>query len=431
MLSKIVKAIDKYGMFDGVENVTVALSGGPDSVCLLTALCELKDKYGITLSAVHINHQLRGEESFRDEEFTKKLCESKNVPLTVIRVDIKRIAESTGESIELAARNVRYQIFKEVADGVVATGHSADDNLETVLYNMTRGTGLKGLCGIPPKREIFVRPLILCSRTEIEKYLGENGIDFVTDSSNLTDEYTRNFFRNNIVPLLKTVNKGAEKNVSVMSSNLREDNEFIESVAKKIYTLCLKDNYLDAQLLRVQHCAIIKRVIAIYLSEQYDIKVDAMHLEICKDILFSEGRAGLCQGMSAYCRKGKFQVKSDLKDLSEQKQYSVQLKKVLIENTPKINNLFQKNAIDCDKIIGELEIRTRRPSDKIQLRGRNCTKTLKKLMNELKIEEDQRELIPVAADDEGVVWIYGVDVSERVKVDSNTKTAIEFKTELK
>ncbi len=426
MLSKVIRAIDKYGMLEFTENVTVALSGGADSVCLLYILCELKEKYRINLSAVHVNHMLRGAESHRDENFVKKLCKQLDIPLTVRRVDVKSIAQSRGESIELAARNVRYSIFKEVAQGVVATAHSADDNLETVLYNITRGAGLRGVCGIPPKRDIFVRPLIFCSRAEIERYLNDKELTFVTDSSNLTDDYTRNFLRHNAVPLLKSINPNVGQTVAAMCANLREDEEFLFSTAKKIYTLCNRETYLDAELLALQPSAVIKRVIALYLEERFNTNADSLHLESCKKILLSGGRTSLSGNLSAVCQGERFFVVSESEKNIPHTEFTVETREICLENDTKINKLFLKNAIDCGKIIGSLVVRTRMPADEIRLKGRNCTKLLKKLFNELKIPDDMREIIPVAADEMGVVWIYGIGVAERVCIDENTKTAKEF-----
>ena len=404
MLEKVIRAIDKYGMMDSVQNVTVALSGGADSVCLLYALNQLKSKYSVTLSAIHVNHMLRGEESDRDENFVRNLCKELDIPLKVRKIDVSAIAKKTGDSIELAARKVRYAAFEETAQGVVATAHSASDNLETVLYNITRGAGLKGVCGIPPVRDNFIRPLIFCTRAEIENYLKEKGACFVIDSTNMTDDYTRNFLRHNVVTALGKINPGVENTVSVMTSNLREDEEFLSVFARKIYCLCLKENSLNAELVSVQHAAVIKRVISIYLYEQHGITVDALHLEKCKEVLLSGGRTGLYAGYHACCLKGNFFVESNDQE-KPQPEFSVEISKVNLEKNSNVNNLFLKNAIDYDKIDGSLQIRTRISGDEIKLRASNCTKSLKKLFNEKKIPIELRDVIPVISDDSGVVWI--------------------------
>lgn len=427
MLNKVISAIEKYDMLKYTEKVTVALSGGADSVCLLYVLSELAEKYRITLSAIHINHMLRGEESDRDEAFVRSLCEKKEIPLDVKRIDVMSIAEKTGESIELAARNVRYKAFEEIDCGLVATAHSADDNLETVLYNITRGSGLKGVCGIPPTRDIYIRPLIFCTRQEIEAYLKEKGAKFVTDSSNLTDDYTRNFLRHNVVPALRKVNPSVNKTVATMCASLREDEEFLSSFAKRIYLLAQREDCLDSEVLKVQPSSIIKRVIALYLEDRFATKTDSLHLESLKDILISGGKTSINNGITAICKNGRFYFYSD-KTQTSKPVYFVQQKETFVKSSSNVNNLFLKNAVDCDKINGKLTIRTREPSDKIRLSGRNCTKSLKKLMNELKIPEELRDVIPVAADDDGVVWVYGVGADERVAVDKNTNKAIEFIT---
>ena len=424
MLSKVIKAIEKYGMLDGANRVTVALSGGADSVCLAHMLSILKGKYGFSLSAIHINHQLRGEESDRDQAFAEELCKSLDIPLTVRSVDVNGYANKTAQSIELAARELRYKAFGEL-EGVVATAHHTGDNLETVIYNMTRGTGLKGLCGIPPVRDNFIRPLIFCTREEIENYLLENSLSFVVDSSNLTNDYTRNILRHKVTPVLKGINPALERRTYSMCENLREEEDFLSLTASKIYLLCLKGDALDAELLSVQHSAIIKRVIALYISERLGINLDSLHLNNLKDITLRSGRASLPQNCSAVCQKGKFFIEKNGEEDCRQ-EYSVETTDELIENTEKINSLFLKNAVDCDKIKGNLVIRTRAEGDSIRLEGRGCTKTLKKLFNEYKIPKYSREFLPVASDDEGVVWIYGIGVSERVAVDKTTRRSKRF-----
>ena len=427
MLNKVIKTIDRYEMLKYTDKVTVALSGGADSVCLLYILNELADRYGVKISALHINHMLRGEESDRDEAFVSELCKRENIPLTVKRIDIAALAKQTGESIELAARKARYQAFSQVDTGVVATAHSADDNLETVIYNITRGSGLKGVCGIPPKRDIYIRPLIACSRQEIEDYLKTKDASFVTDSSNLTDDYTRNYIRHNIIPMIKNINPSAEQTVASMCSSLREDEEFLNTSAKRVYALTLRDHFLDAELLKIQPPPIIKRVISLYLYERFSLRTDALHLEVCKEILLCGGKTSMNGNLTAVCKDGKFYFIPNGKKADDYI-FKVEKREIFLENFPDVNSLFLKNAVDCDKINGKLDIRTRTACDEIRLNGRGCTKSLKKLMNEMKIPTELRDVIPVAADDDGVVWVYSVGVSERVAVTKSTKKVIEFIT---
>ena len=422
-LEKIKTAIEKYRMFCGEENVTVALSGGADSVCLLHALISLKDIYNIKISAIHINHNLRGDESLRDEEFVKSLCKKLRVPLTVKSIKVKELAEQSGESIELAARNARYAEFKNCGADKVATAHTASDNTETVLFNMLRGAGLKGLCGIPAKRDIYIRPLIFCTRQDIEKYIAENNLEFVTDSSNLSDDYSRNLLRHKAVPVLKELNGSVENTVTSMCQGLKEDLDFLETTANKFYEQCLAKDKIKVDELKTQHISVIKRVLSRYYAEKTGGTPDSLHIERMTETLLNVTKKSLPQGFYCEVKNNTFYIEREEK--KSQKTFET---KVIYSDTYKINNLLLKNAIDCDTIVGDLKVRTRLEGDSITLRGRNCTKSLKKLFNELKIPKEERDNIPVAADDEGIVWIFGVDVSKRNAISAETKRIAEFKT---
>ena len=201
MLKKVLAAIEDYGMLGKGSTVTVALSGGADSVALLYCLLELKEQFSLNIRAAHLNHNLRGDESLRDANFVADLCKKLNVDLSLKSADVSSVAKETGESIELAARRVRYDFLNEVSGGIIATAHTASDSFETMLFNLSRGTAIKGLSGIPPKRDNLIRPLIYCTRADVEEYCKQNNISFVTDSSNLSDDYTRNKIRHNVVPV--------------------------------------------------------------------------------------------------------------------------------------------------------------------------------------------------------------------------------------
>ncbi len=424
MIEKIKNTISKFDMLSASSNVTVALSGGADSVCLLYVLCELRDELGLTLSAFHLNHCLRGEESDRDENFVKELCKKLAIPLVIERRDIKAEAERRSESIELCARNVRYELYKKHANGLVAVAHTESDNLETVVYNLTRGSGIKGLGGIGPVRDIFIRPLIECTRDEVENYLKEKNIGFVTDSSNLTDDYSRNYIRHNIVPALKSINPSVEQTVGANSQSLREDADFLGGMATKIYSIIAKDDRLDAAMLSEQHPAIAKRVLSMLYFEQSGKNVDNLHINRMYEVLKNGGKASLPQGLYAECNGKLFKLCREGETPAFS--YETELVWESAEKNSNVYNLLLKNKIDCDKIKGKLTVRTRNEGDSIELAGRNCTKSLKKLFNELKIPTEERDILPIAADDEGVVWIYSVGVAERVKIDRNTKNTVTF-----
>lgn len=424
-LEKIRTAIEKYDMLCGKEKVAVALSGGADSVCLLHALISLKDIYNIKISAIHINHNLRGSEADRDEEFVRNLCKELSVPLTVKSIDVKELAASSGDSIELAARNARYNEFKNCGADKVATAHTASDNTETVLFNMLRGTGLKGLCGIPAKRDIYVRPLILCTRKDIEDYIIENNLSYVTDSSNLSDDYSRNLLRHKAVSVLKELNPSVENTITSMCQGLKEDLDFLETSAKKISQKCICKDGINIKELKKQHIAVVKRVLSSYFCEIIGKKPDSIHIARMTEALFNGNKKSLPLGFYCAVENNIFHIEKEGNKSAKTYETTVTVKEI-----DKINNLLLKNIVDCDTIVGELKIRTRLEGDSIKLKGRNCTKSLKKLFSELKFPKEERDNIPVAADDEGIVWIYGVGASKRNAVSTKTKRIAEFKTSI-
>ena len=192
MMDKIKETITRYNMLQENDVVAVAVSGGADSIALLHTLHSLKHELGITVVACHVNHNLRGEESIRDAQFVEDFCSINKIPVTFYSIEVK---VDKHESVEERARKMRYECFDKLCNELnakLATAHTASDNAETVFLNILRGTGTKGLCGIPPVRDNIIRPLLRCTREEIENYCKENSLSFVTDSSNLSDDYTRN-----------------------------------------------------------------------------------------------------------------------------------------------------------------------------------------------------------------------------------------------
>lgn len=247
-ISKVRSAVSDYGMITGGNAVVAALSGGADSVSLLRVLKSLESELGITVCACHLNHGLRGSDSDSDEQFCVQLCEKLNVPLEVRKVSISDMLRSH-ESTEQAARRVRYEFFacalEKFGSKTLATAHTASDNAETVLFNLTRGTGVSGLCGIPPVRALdggsdlkVIRPLIYCTRNDVEGYLSQLSQDYVTDKTNLSEEYSRNRIRLNVIPELERINPSLQAVISRMTGIIREDDEFLEALSDK----ALSDN---------------------------------------------------------------------------------------------------------------------------------------------------------------------------------------------
>ena len=442
MKNKVIKTLKQYDMLEGTGEVTVALSGGADSVALLSVLNELKDDFGFKLFAAHLNHSIRGAEADEDEEFVKSLCRELKVELFCEKRDIPSIAEKEHKSLELAARDERYDFLRGVRRGKIATAHTAGDNLETVLFNLSRGASLSGLCGIPKVRGDIIRPLIFCTRREIEDYCREKGLDFRTDSTNSDVSYSRNRIRLKVVPELKKINPSLENTVANACILNAEDNDYLDKAANDAYIAAKQgeNSGLNAEFLFGCHPSIAKRVIFKYYRDTVGTSPDSLF--VSKIYELSEKKHGRTELKYGFCAERSFGVLTikKIKDRTGQTDdfsFSVNAKdmssdcpfvgfeKINLRNCEKINNLLFKNTLDCDKISGNLTVRNRREGDKIKIAGRGVTKKLKKLFCEARVPSEIRDKIPVLADDEGPVWVAGFGVDERVKIDKNTNNAVK------
>ena len=423
MLKKVNEALTRFNLLKGAKHITVALSGGADSMALLVALLELKDELGIEkISAAHFNHKIRGSEAIRDQEFVTEFCKKIDIELILGSADVPTFAKEQGISIELAARKLRYEFFDGIDTSLIATAHTASDNIETVIFNITRGTALSGLGGIPPKRDKYIRPLILCTRDMIENYCEQKGIAFVTDSTNLCDDYTRNKIRHNVIPVLKEINLSAENAVSRMTASVREDEDFINGVVNQEYDKLVSERGVCVKDFCNLHPSIAKRIIAKYCAT-YNVEIDNYHINSIFDICLSNGKISLSQDMAAFIKDGFLKI-DNAKGESANSSFAVDIKQSvndLFNGNEKVHNLLLKNVLDCDKIVGQLNLRTRESGDTIRLKNKNCTKTLKKLFCEYKIPLEERENLPVLADRDGVVWIHKIGVAERVAADRDSK----------
>lgn len=434
MLNKIEKAAERYNLFHEGDSITVALSGGADSTALLHALVQLSEKYSLKIKAAHLNHKLRGDESDRDERFVRKMCDDLGIKLVCESADISSLTKK-GEGIEECARRVRYEFLQRNASGKIATAHSADDNIETVIFNLTRGSGIKGACGIPPVRDNIIRPLIMCSRAEIEEYCKNNGLSFVTDSSNLTDDYTRNRIRHNVIPILKEINSAAGDSFYRFTSALNDVNDLVDGLAFDALKLAKLDKGYDIDRLSELHVSVLTRTVQIILAESGSMS-DSEHIgSVVKIIRDKKGKCQLNGGLFAEIKGNEIVVfGKEIKNIIVTPCYNFVNKRVtfgeiLLQSelvlADKVNNLLANDIIDYDKIEGEPILRAREAGDSIQLKKRP-RKSVKKLFSELKIDIEKRDNLPILADEKGVIWIYDVGPDERVAVDEKTKNILKI-----
>ena len=443
VLEKAKKAITEYKMLENVSTVVVGLSGGADSVCLLHVLNLLKNDCNLNLIAAHVNHGIRGEEANADAVFSMNFAESLNVHFSLLKANCVEEAEESGETLEEAGRRIRYEFFDMLCEDetyVIATAHNSNDNMETVIFNITRGSALSGAKGIPPKRENIIRPLIFCSREEIEGYCKENNLEYVTDSTNLTDDYTRNRIRHNVLPELKKVNSNVIESFTRFSQSVRVDDEFLDSVAET----ALESSQIDECSYSVDaitslHPSIKNRVIFKAIKNFSNETPDSKKINLVLNCINENSKIQLYK--NCYCETKENELKFFKNDnnnecekqeikLTKNENFNISFGEITVNGeyflvtSQKINNLLLDNLIDCDTINGNLVLRSRKEGDKIKLPKRNVTKTLKKLFIEDNIPQEKRDLIPVLVDDDGVIWVAGYGVNKGNALKKSTKNIL-------
>ncbi|MGN1130785.1 MAG: tRNA lysidine(34) synthetase TilS [Ruminococcus sp.] len=415
--SLVLNTVNKFNMLEKGDRVIVALSGGADSVSLLHALINLKEKLGIEVMAAHLNHKLRGEESDRDERFVKKFCDENNIELHFESAYVREIAKSEKISTELCGRNMRYRFFEKLHilyNAKVATAHTSSDNAETVLFNLIRGTGLKGMGGIVPIRDYIIRPLIEVSREKVEQYCYENNIEYVTDSTNLTNDYTRNKIRHEIIPKIKEINPNFEYTVSSNGDIFLNAFNYISNQAESIIDQIKTEKGYRIDIINSLENS-IKTTVLSSLCKEHLTELNSCHMNQLLYCLEFGGSVDLPNNIRAVCKQNflrfikmtdevekfkEIEFRENLNFLYNNKDYSV--KEIKAHNS--------KDVLDKCSVKGAV-IRTRKQGDTFTLPHRNVTKTLKKLFNEMKIPAEKRNNLLLVAKGSTVLWIEGIGVS--------------------
>ena len=416
MLNKLLAQLRKYEMLNAGDHVICAVSGGADSVALLFGMYLLRKKLGITLSAAHFNHHLRGAESDRDEQFVRQFCDRYEIPLFVGQAQV--VAGKKG--LEAAAREARYAYFATLP-GKIATAHTADDNAETVLMHLVRGTGLKGLGGISPIKGNVIRPMLTVTRREVLAFLEEYSLTFVEDSSNQRDDFFRNRLRHGVMPLLKEENPRLAENLSQMAMQLREDAAALESC----------ETLPDVETLRQMPAALRSRALSRFLKESGVQEPERSHIQLVEALVFSEkpsARIMLPGGVTVGRNYEKLVVLQDEPPLQAMEirpgdtvqlpQWGLRVRCLMAEEIVNTKEIFTVRTA------GPIVLRPRQERDSIRLNVGHCT--LKKLFIDRKIPAHCRERIPVAADELGVLGVWGIGANVDRLADSLPAVQISF-----
>ena len=442
----INKTIQTHTMFADADQISVALSGGADSVALLLVMVQEAPCRHWTVRAVHVNHHLRGAESSRDEEFCRTLCLKLGVTLSVAHVDVTAHCEKNRHlSIEMAARELRYGAFERLSQGKIATAHTLSDSVETMLIHIARGTGLDGICGIPPVRGRIVRPLIEVTRSQVEAFCEECGQNYVTDSTNASPKFTRNRLRSDVVPVLKTINPSFEAAAGRLMRLAAGDADYMEHAAEYLLRSATEPTGLVVRKIANLHPALRTRIIRRFLIEEGQ-SVDEQTIQRADALLQSaRGSIQISGEKMLVNSRGIFRTQSPADRLPwfwrnialdplqkvlcirlsdgrwmTMRQLSLRDIKLFVNYIP----LEYKNAIDCDRISRSLVLRGRRPKDSLRQRGRGCTKTLKKLINEAAVPLPARDRLAVLADKGQLIWAEGFGVCDSAALTIHTERAI-------
>lgn len=431
MKTNLFDKINTENFISKNDVILIALSGGADSIFLAEYFKSIKDEYSLTLKAAHIEHGIRGQESLEDCCFVEKYCKENNIECFTLHINASAEAKKAGLSVEEYSRNKRYEFFNSIPCDKIATAHTLSDNIETLVFRLVRGTSVKGLCGIPSFREKIIRPLLNLTGEEIRNYLDEGNIRYCVDSTNSSNEYSRNHIRNRIVPLFTKLNESYEAAFERLFVSLNEDNDFIESEADKCFDRVYNDNMINIKILNSYHISIIKRIIIKYFLKN-NISLNEYKISEILNLLYHSGKIQMSGNIYAVSNKNFLRIA----DFDKKK---INIEYFFTKEILSYNKFLNKCEFcskkfdfccDCDKIIGSVAIRSRQSGDRISPAGRACTKSLKKLFNELEIPVEIRDRIPVITDDNGIIGIYGYCVDERVKITDSTKNVIVINVDI-
>lgn len=423
----VYAGIKKYNLIKEGDTVIAALSGGADSVALLITLAALREKLGVNIISAHLNHMIRGEEAVRDENFAKKISEELNIPCKICHRDI--LSLSNGKNTEEVGRRERYRFFNEIASeyehSVIAVAHNKNDLAETMLMRMARGSSLVGLSGIKIKNNNVVRPLLYTSRAEIESFLERCGTSYMTDSTNLTDDYTRNKVRHKILPLFEELNPDFISSSARTARKLASSADFIAECAKKSYGEIT--NVIKIDRVKHLHRALQEYIIseAAYCAEMSEISDKNISDILSLSDTTSGKKVCLPLGYEAVRLYDEIKIGKRI----EEKSYCYELKEgnnYIKEADYTVTIEKSARGIDLDKLKLPLYARPKKEGEVFLPVGMDGEKKLKRLFVDSKLPMDKRCHYPIITDSENIIFVLG-RADKRVVSDSFTKNAITIK----
>ncbi len=411
------------------KRVLCAVSGGADSMCLL----HLLKSAGIEVTAAHFEHGIRGEESIRDLNFVRDFCAGHDIAFVFEQAHVPAYAARHGMSMEEAARVLRYEFLekslKALHYDVIATAHNADDNAETMVFNLVRGSGTAGMRGIPRRRGNIVRPLIDCTRAQIESYLAQNAVPHVEDSTNRSDDYTRNLIRHRLMPVMREINPRFVQAAGRTAELSARDEDCLSRMADDFIKANYKEDSLPLAPLATLHPAVSSRVLRTLLP-----RLQMEHVDKLLGFVGENGLASLdIPGRTLRREQGRLYLSPvEYRPLPQRSiepgralplpECGLVLHSEICIYGGEVNELFKTSYLKYEMIGSNLRVTARADGDKLRPLGRGCTKSLKALFMEHKYPQHKRDCCPVIRDDNGPLLVYGLAVDERTAPVKGEKT---------
>lgn len=443
---EVINFIKRHQLIGDAKKILIALSGGADSVFAFHFFNKYRNKYKVEIAAVHVNHNLRGKESLRDEKFCREICEKVGIKIFVEDVNVKSLAKKNKLSIEEAARILRYKKFNDILkksnSDLIITAHNSDDNTESVLLNIVNGTGIDGISGIAIKYEKIIRPFLCISKNQITEYLQSKKIDFVYDSTNEDTNFRRNFLRKEIVPLLENINPSINKSLLNSSEVIKNqssllkyfiDENFEKIVSKKNNGIFLSLTELRKYPLEILG-EILKRIFEVFLDLEFNF---TFYLQFHELILSQVGtKLKFNKNFIAVKERNFIRIYSKYKKLKNEIILGLNSRKKIDGKTIEIKRLMKipsslkmrknEEIISADNLRDHLILRRWKAGDKIQLLGMQGTKKVSDVLTDLKLPSYEKDKQLVLVNNNDIVYIVGHRISEKYKVTSKTKSAIKL-----
>lgn len=462
IISKIKSYIDDNKLIQNGDTCIIGVSGGADSVCLLNVLSSLKDVYGINLVVVHVNHCIRGAEADGDENYVRQLCDTMQIPFIIYKRDIPAICAKTKETEEECGRRIRYEVFDEVAslynDAKIVVAHHMNDQAETIIFRIARGTGVKGLAGMKPRFGQIIRPLLCVSRDEIIDYLNNIDLSYRTDSTNEDVLYSRNYIRKELIPDFERINPAFIQHISSLSKEAMEVEEYLNEEADELLNRSFDNAIKSGNAGSIYNKydvnpfsevkPIIRRIAIRRLIEKSGISLKDItrdHILQIEKLLPARESSRVClpKKVIVVIEGGYLYVDKDgnSEDIANQEDFCQMVEENSIYRLPdgsllktRLLSDFDQGCIptnpytkwfDYDKIKSGLCIRNRLPGDYLVVNEAGDHKKLKEYMINEKIPKSDRDRIPLLADESRIIWVIGHRISADAKVTDNTTTVFE------